>query len=103
MIDDKIEQAGEDNRWVEDGIYNVTNIDFISRNGMGNNDKEVKKFITKYPEFWVASAYETEQEILLASKPEKFKGEQHGSEFNYGSTNILTNCPKAILILAQND
>ena len=85
----------------EDGIFDVSDINYIVV-----DNREVKKVINWIKEknkFWIASAYATKTEILFAKKPKKFKGNQEGSGFSYGSTNILTNCPKNILILAQND
>lgn len=103
-IDKAIEEAGEKDRYLEDGIYDIEDIEFIEV--LEPPYKEVEKienFIRKYPDFYIASAYETQSTILLSREPMKFKGEQIGSEFNYGSTNILKNCPKNILILAEND
>ncbi len=110
-INNLIEEASENGRWLEDGIYNMKNIEFISDEAKLN---KISDFIKKYPKFYTASAYETEFKFLLSKKPEllirdfpkkniskTFK--QSGSYFNYGSTNILTNCPKNILILAEND
>ena len=60
-------------------------------------------FINKYPDFVVGSAYQTYAIVLLTRKPPKFSGKWTGTGFNYGSTNILENCPNDILILAEDD
>jgi hypothetical protein len=93
---------------LEDGIYDTTGIDFISIEETNISEKEITKFIKKYPNFCVASAYDTYTTLLLSKKPKELDNNWQtkniiGSGFNYGSTNILTNCPKSILILAEND
>lgn len=96
----------EQERRLDDGIYDVTGIPFLVTNEdaeEGRRDTEVEKFKEAYPDFVVGHAYETYNVILLASKPEKYKGKWEGSGFNYGSTNILHDCPKSLLILAEND
>jgi len=86
---------------VRDGIYNVSDIEFLLVN---SKDKEATVvWIEAHDKFWIANAYETETIILLAEEPRKFEGSWDGSGFNYGSTNIITDCPKSIMILAEND
>lgn len=46
--------------------------------------------------------YETDFPILLFDEPQN-KTRLIGSGFNYGSINMIRNCPKDILILAEND
>lgn len=110
-LEDIVEQAGETGRHLEDGIYDITAVEFVSSK---TDLKKIIDFIKKHPKFWVASAYETDFIILLSHKPLLIGGKygketawekKHhiGSGFNYGSTNILTNLPPAILILAEND
>lgn len=112
-----------DRRTIKDGIYDVTDITFLitKRELQYNNkkidsknyeewyetddedDEAVQSFINQYPNYVIASAYETSAYIFLAKSPDKFNGKRYGSGFHYGSTNILQNCPKDILILAEND
>jgi len=101
-IDNLIEEAKDEDRQLSDGIYDVTGIEVINVEAA---DVEVEAFIWKYPKFWVASAYETDTTLLVATKPTKLvtKDIVIGSGFNYGSTNVIRNCPKDILILAEND
>ncbi len=90
-------------RHLQDGKYDVSDIEFFPIKDRADQLEEIKTFVEKYPDFVIASAYETETEILLSKKPDGLKGDCFGSGFNYGSTNIITDCPKSILILAQND
>lgn len=67
-------------------------------------------FINKYPNYVIASAYQTSGTLLLSKRPKKLSESKEwidkhsfGTGFNYGSTNIIIDCPKAILILAEND
>ena len=86
---------------VKDGIYDVSDIEFFL---VDSKEREVTvAWIEAHDKFWIASAYETETIILLAGEPRKFEGTWDGSGFNYGSTNIIIDCPKSILILAEND
>ena len=98
-------------KFLSDGMYAVSDDTIVyevdSRIGDTNedidNDPKALKFIAKYPNFVVASAYETGTTILLSKPPKKFKHVGPGCGFNYGSTNLIENCPKRLLILAEND
>lgn len=95
-------------RLLRDGIYNITNIEYLILDTniydiKGEDVEKIKTFIKKYPGYVVGSAYNTDMTIILSIKPPKFNGKWSGTGFNYGSTNILTDCPKDILILAEND
>lgn len=108
-----------EDRLLEDGIYDVTDIQFIladddTTNHFFSDNKQIKnkqvlEFINSHKDFVIASAYETNTVIFLAVKPVKLDTEEWKKEnlfgygFNYGSTNIIKNCPKTILILAEND
>ena len=112
-----IRNEAQSSRHLTDGIYNMTDIEFISLEALRVSyattgyiahikyRKELRKamrFIKKYPKPYFASAYEIQFDFLLAKKPKKIRAKiSQGSGFNYGSTNILTNCPKDILILAE--
>lgn len=105
----------EELRCLGDGIYEVpTSIDIVEVEDWGKNfcegwyyfdldNPKVQAFITTYPDWRYACAYETGSPLLLSAPPLKFQGQHLGTGFNYGSTNLLTNCPNRILILAQND
>ena len=86
---------------IDDGIYDTTGINFLVANE--DNLDEVKKWIKNRDKFWLASAYQTNYFILYETEPPKFTGKRYGNGFNYGSTNMLTECPESILILAEDD
>lgn len=101
---------------VEDGVYDVSNIECLSVeypshkiNGKQRKDekisedyvkliKNIEEFVAKYPNACLASAYETEKYIILSEKPASVV-EYKGSGFAHGSTNLIDNCPSKILIL----
>ena len=86
---------------IKDGVYDVTDIDFIVNKG--KNAEEVVAWVDEREKVWIANAYDTDEYIFFEEEPAKFDGKWFGSGFNYGSTNVLTDCPKSILILAEND
>ena len=86
---------------MDDGIYDTTGIEFLIADQ--NNPDEVTEWLKDKDRFWLASAYQTEYYILYAAEPPKFIGNRFGNGFNYGSTNMLTECPESILILAEDD
>lgn len=98
---------------VKDGIYSLDGMDYvlISENTVFDSKEDalnyietkILEFIREYEDIVLASAYETYDYFLLEHHPTEFDGSVLGSGFNYGSTNILVNCPKTILILAEND
>jgi len=96
-------------RVLSNGIYDVTGIDVIlAGNAKDESDLTdiTKNFIKAHPDYAVASAYETYTTMILASKPKKitFTNKTYiGSGFDYGSTTILRDLPKDILILAENN
>jgi hypothetical protein len=99
-------------RWLPDGVYTFSeedNIEILSKDisvkGLGQ-DSDVDSFMEKYPDWVVASAYETLHTFFLSKRPNKFDGLEFGSGFNYGSTNLLCGLPASVnyvLILAEND
>ncbi len=86
---------------IKDGVYDVTGIEFLPAHE--NNSDKVIEWLENKDKFWLANAYETDYHILFAEEPKKFEGKRNGSDFNCGSTNILIDCPKNVLILAEND
>lgn len=103
-------------KFVEDGVYDVSNIECFSVdyplhkiNGKQRKDEKIsedyvklvqgiEEFVAKHPNACIASAYETERYILLSEKPTAIV-EYKGSGFSHGSTNVIENCPGKILIL----
>jgi hypothetical protein len=105
------EQGNNGRRYLRDGIYNVADIEYMSvQTGLYDIYSEedaikILDFIVKHPDFVIASAYGTNYTILLATRPSlcEYTTERLGYGFNYGSTNIIHNCPKHVLILTRND
>jgi hypothetical protein len=89
-----------------DGVYDLTNVaycmiekyEFKKEISMG----ELELFLKAYPDFILAHPYETEMLVVLSKRPNKITTIE-GTGFNYGSCNIITDCPKIILICAEND
>lgn len=97
-----------DVRSVQDGIYEIQDgniiLKVLSELGEVATPKEViLTFLSVHPNWRYVGAYETYAEFLLSEPPLEFKGKKMGSGFNYGSTNIILDCPKRLLILAEND
>jgi hypothetical protein len=100
---DAVLEKGE---YLEDGIYALDDdIEFVCGTFNHSNDAELLEFAKKHEGFAIASAYETEMTILLSRVPTKLSSKEMviGSGFNYGSTNIVVDCPRRLLILAEND
>lgn len=98
-------------RNLSDGMYDV--IDDIETlfvfaftpigNKIEATKEEIIEFINKYPQCVIASSYETNVVILLSRAPKRIPLNYAGSGFNYGSTNLIENAPRRLLILAEND
>lgn len=103
MISTFWESIPED-KYLDEGIYDVTNIEFFSFNEDEKKIKheEIQKFILDHPNYMIADAYDIYFTFILAEKPNQIRT-SIGSGFNYGSNNIITNCPQSILIIAEND
>lgn len=103
---------------VPDGIWDITGIEYFEDVSHGryvkqeegwridpinpNFQSEKEAFIEKYPDYVIADPYQTEHPFLLSKMPEK-QVSSIGSGFNYGSNNIVIDCPATILICAQDD
>ena len=104
LMDDK---SNDDNSKVENGIYDISNIEyFLFRGGYSRPAKKdeaaFRIFAEKYPNFVIAEPYQTEQIICLSEKP-TIELDTLGTDFTHGANAIIDNCPKRILICAQND
>jgi len=94
----------ESQHGLDEGIYEVSDIAEVLLHSAGEIDLEqVKAFIAKYPDFAIGSAYQTFTLFLISEKPKKAALKSSGSGFNYGSCNLLEDCPKRLLIIAQNN
>jgi len=95
-------------KFLEDGIYDITGIFYIeSTEDLKDPDVdipiEVEEFMQANKDYVIGCAYGCYTAFIFASCPPLFKGTHVGTGFNYGSTNILSDCPKSILILAEDD
>jgi hypothetical protein len=99
-----------EHRYIRDGIYAVPS-EIVVEQFQGPEEKHeltadtpgIAEFAAKYPDYRIASAYETYTVLLLSGEPVRLKGNVTGNGFNYGSTNLIEDCPSRLLILAQND
>ena len=88
-------------------MYDISNIEyFIFRGGYScpakKDEASFKIFAEKYPNFVMAEPYQTEQTICLSEMP-TITLDYLGTDFTHGANAIIDNCPKRILICAQND
>ena len=95
-------QVVRNSRRIPDGVWDIEDIEFIQVIQRVENTEVIKEFIVKYPTFHVGNAYETGEYFLLSDRPSDLVT-TIGGGFNYGSTNVIENCPKRILVLAEND
>ena len=114
-IDDICTSKNRDKRGLDDGIYDVSGLKeiclldvdgFFTAGDQKYDDKNNNKivdFCNRHPNWHIAAPYQTFTLFLLSEKPPKFQGRCIGSGFNYGSGNLLKDCPAKLLILAQND
>lgn len=65
-------------------------------------ERKKEEFTTKYPDYVIAEAYQSEYPIFLSEMPTKSL-KYMGAGFNHGSNNLIENCPARILICAEDD
>jgi len=101
----KLEELLRNLEVIKDGIYDISGLEFFDVDGNTAEDTIgwIENKLKNNIKLWKANAYETDTIFIFTELPKKFKGNIHGSGFNYGSTNILQNCPNDILVLAEND
>lgn len=106
-----------ESRSLNDGIYDVGDIGYMVVDGetSDNISDDAQKFMDAHPDHVIGSAYQCYAVFLFASPPILLKSLRYGasnpkqtilhfgSGFNHGSANMLRNCPKNILILAEDD
>lgn len=97
--------------YVPDGVWDLEDIEVVpidtgiykpTKEQLDAHSERVVSFLRKHPDFVIANAYETQYPFLLSRKP-TIKVEYEGGGFSYGSNNIIENCPKRILICAEDD
>ena len=87
--------------YISNGIYDVTGIEFIVGNKY--NSFNIIEWLKNKDKFWITDDNLTDYFILYESKPKKYYGKYHSSDyFNTDIVNMFTNCPKDILILEGN-
>ena len=98
---------------LEDGIYDVTDIerayfpnvtpDYISEKDFA----DMKAFIDKHGDdkngVFFGAPYETIGVFLFAKKPKKISLENVTGGAGHGANVLVTDCPRELLILAEND
>lgn len=98
-----------DKRYLRDGVYDVSNLEVLILDGcegdiIEEHWQQVKEFIDKNPKWVFASPYQINTSFLVSEMPHELsKNNIFGNGFNYGSGNLIVNCPSKILILAEDD
>jgi hypothetical protein len=98
-------------RYLDDGLYAISDgaevlelpddaADSFYRGESNKYFPLISEFADKYPNFVVASAYETFNVILISEPPTRIKSQVIGHGFNYGVNAVIEDCPKRLLILA---
>lgn len=101
---------------VMEGVWDISDIEFFvllptelfcSRSIPSDEEiqrhlNELKVFLENNPDFVYAHANQSEFPFLLSKMPTT-EVNCIGDGFNYGSNNIIDNCPKRILICAEDD
>lgn len=105
----KQEYEGEINdRRIGDGVFDISNCKYLffdcGEIRKESNDQIIKTFQEQHPDWCYANPYETDGFVILSNKPLIVEDINIvGMGFNYGSCNIIQNCPSVILITAEND
>ena len=93
---------------LEDGVYDVTDIPHLflreeATRMSAEATEEVKAFIAEHgaENVFIADPDEVVVVGLFARRPAEVKTWEGG--FNHGTGALITNCPREILILAEND
>ena len=96
---------------LEDGMYDVTGVTrvFLTYAEAHNIDEvdvvRIKEFVTKHgrENVWYAAPGETYGIYLFATKPTEFSHDNARGSVGRGANLLVTECPKELLILAEND
>lgn len=107
-----------ESRGLCDGIYDIGDVEYLVVDGEEQDEisSDAQKFMNAHPDHVIGSAYQCYAIFILATPPTLLKSLGYGtsktdwgsnnhvgSGFNHGSANMLRNCPKNILILAEDD
>lgn len=98
-------------RTLKDGIYDISNLDFLVISNryhfhdlkLGKVPQQLSDFMIKYPNYSIGYEYNAPDILFLSDKPKKFTGTIYGGDFGYEVAVIIQDCPKAILIVAENE
>lgn len=95
-------------RQIDDSIFDISNCKYLFFDSdeirKESNDQIIKTFQEQYSDWCYANPDGTGGFVFLSSRPPKLKNKDVvGTGFNYGSCNIIQNCPSVILIVAEND
>lgn len=107
-------------KWLHDGIYEILeNAVVLKYNDAAYRIEltaEIQAVLNANPNYVVVNAYQTDTTFIITEpvkllvespwgqrQPESTEFKCSGSWFNYGSCNLLENCPKRLLILAEDD
>jgi hypothetical protein len=104
-----LKSLGLQNRILNDGIYDVTEIEriycrFSTTNQISPDDAlRITEFCDKHEKskVVVASPYETFGIFLFAVRPRRLTSKT--GEVGHGANLLISNSPKEVLILAEND
>ena len=96
----------EEKFFLGDGVYDATNTPYLftsAYESRENMNQEALDFVNLHglDNVRVGSAYETYGIILFAGNPPKFKGMK--GTVGRGACAVIENCPKTLVILAEND
>jgi hypothetical protein len=106
-----LKNLGLQNRILDDGIYDVTEIEriycrFSTTNQIFPDDAlRITEFCDKHgkSKVVVASPYETFGIFLFAVRPRRLTSKRQTGEVGHGANLLISNSPKEVLILAEND
>jgi len=97
-------------RNIPDGVYDASGVtEFLCCDGEFVGDvseadaEKIISFCERHPNWVMAAPYQTRMIVFCSNRPVEFTGEREGTGFNYGSCNLLQNCPSKLLILAEDD
>lgn len=95
-------------RYIPDGVYDITGIPYLdipdSRRYNSRTVKKIEEFNNKHSPVYLAKPYQTYQIFLLGEKPKEiFSKNLVNPSYSHGAAGIIENCPKTVMILAEDD
>lgn len=89
---------------IQDGVYDITGIDFLLINQRTDKAK-IEEFKSKYPDGYQCENYDIGI-YYLSEKPTKripIDNRGYPNFEGHGTLTVIDNCPKTILVIGQND